>query len=224
MIPDQQAEIIDSIRELSRSYSLVFTSGGIGKTFNNCLLYLLGPTHDDLTYDAIAEAFGVPLQLHTPTVKAMHTHYKTTALNDGQLRMATIPQPTAVIQTPGLWVPLVQTRNVLILPGVPLLFTRMIDHLFSHNLPSLVQSLNLTLAPRMRISIKTDWKESALAAKLKELQKRADGHGIALGSYPKLLPDGSTHVIICVSGAKEYEQEIKEISSQIQSEFNGTIQ
>lgn len=154
----------------------------------------------------------------------MHAHYRTTELNEGQLRMATIPKSTAVLQTPGLWVPLVQTENVLILPGVPILFTKMIDHLFSTGLSDLARSLNLKLAPRMRISIKTDWKESTLAAKLKEIQRRADEHQIALGSYPKLLPDGSTYVIICVSGSQEVQTQIQNLAQEIQTEFDGIIQ
>lgn len=63
---------------------------------------------------------GVPLELHEPTVAKMHTHYASSGqeLNAARLRMATLPAGAAVWDTPGLWVPLVNLHNVLVLPGI----------------------------------------------------------------------------------------------------------
>ncbi len=182
---------------------------------------MLGPTHDDITYESIAEAFKVPMTVHEPTVTAMKLYYKSDSLNPGQLRMATVPRPAAVHQTPGLWVPLVQTENVLILPGVPSLFTRIIDSWFQHQLPEEIKAGNLKVSPKMRVSIKTLWKESSLAAKLTEIQKEAYKFDIAIGSYPKLFEDGSTFVIICVSGAQSEEAEVFRVANVIKKEFEG---
>lgn len=188
-----------------------------------CRFLVSGPTHDDLTYESISEAMDAPLVLHEPTVAAMKAHYRSDNLNQGQLRMALIPRPQAVYQTPGLWVPLVRTGNVLILPGVPSLFTRMLDSWFERELPEAVRSGQLHVSPRMRISVKTMWKESCLAAKLTEIQNAVRKQDISLGSYPKLLPDGSTFVIICISGPSCVEEQITALAHIVKSEFEGEI-
>lgn len=225
VIPDDKSEIINNIKELSLKYSLIFTSGGIGKINSPLFIIVnpLGPTHDDITYDSIAEAFNFPLIEHVPTIKSMLYHYKTEVLNKGQLRMATIPQSESVFQTPGLWVPLVQTKNVLIFPGVPLLFKRMIDNWFEKELHNFIQKGKLTVSPRMRISVKTSWKESDIAERLAELQKSVNKFDIALGSYPKLFEDGSTFVIVSISGSLELRNEIEKISLEISDSFDGDV-
>ncbi len=131
-IPDDKKDIGTSVLALKQrvgTRGYVFTSGGIG------------PTHDDVTYEAIADAFGVlapagrlnimylnistaspgvPLELHAPTVDKMRAHYAGTGqeLNEARLRMATLPRNSMVLDTPGLWVPLVNLHSVFILPGV----------------------------------------------------------------------------------------------------------
>lgn len=96
----------------------VFTSGGIG------------PTHDDVTYDALAAALGLAVEVHAPTVALMQEHYaaRGVELNEARLRMAALPAPAEVLVTPGLWVPLVVAGgNVHILPGIPRLFQAMVE-------------------------------------------------------------------------------------------------
>lgn len=204
---------------------MVFTSGGIGNNLNveSSINFLLGPTHDDITYDSIAEAFDVPLIEHKPTINSMIKHYKTDSLNKEQMRMATLPQADAVYETPGLWVPLVKTKNVMILPGVPLLFKRMIDNWFEKELAEYVKRGDLIIAPRTRISVKTYWKESDLAEKLTQLQILAKKFDIALGSYPKLFDDDSTFVVISISGPLDFNYEIEKIANEIIDSFEGEI-
>lgn len=153
----------------------------------------------------------------------MIKHYKTENLNKGHIRMATIPKADMVYETPGLWVPLVQTRNILILPGVPLLFKKMIDNWFENELGKFVHRGELFVAPRMRISVKTDWKESDIAEKLTQIQNEAKKFEIAIGSYPKLFMDGSTFVVISISGSSAFEDEIHKISKEIIESFDGEI-
>ena len=204
---------------------MVFTSGGIGNNLNleSSINFILGPTHDDITYDSIAEAFDVPLIEHKPTINSMIKHYKTDSLNKGQMRMATIPQAEAVYETPGLWVPLVKTKNVMILPGVPLLFKRMIDNWFEKELLGYVNRGDLIISPRTRISVKTYWKESDLAEKLTQLQILVKKFDVSLGSYPKLFDDGSTFVVISISGPLDLKDEIKKITNVIIDSFEGEI-
>lgn len=153
----------------------------------------------------------------------MLKHYRTDALSSSQMRMATVPQSSVVYETPGLWVPLVQARNVLILPGVPLLFKRMIDNWFEKELCKFVERGILNVAPRMRLSIKTNWKESDIADKLTMLQKSVKEYDIALGSYPKLFEDGSNFVVISISGAIDYQSIIEKVSQEILETFNGEL-
>lgn len=183
----------------------------------------IGPTHDDITYESISEAFNIPLERHEPTIKNMAKHYKSESLNKGQIRMASIPKPDKVYETPGLWVPLVQTRNILILPGVPLLFKKMVDNWFENELKQFVELSQLFVAPRMRISVRTNWKESDLADKLTQIQNAAKKFGVSIGSYPKLFGDGSTFVVVSVSGISMFKKEIIDITKEIQESFDGEL-
>lgn len=135
--------------------------------------------------------------------------------------MATIPKAAFVYETPELWVPLVQTRNIIILPGVPLLFKKMIDNWFENVLSKSVQKGELFADPRMRISVKTNWKESDLADKLTQIQAAAKKFEISIGSYPKLFMDGSTFAVISISGSSEFEKEILKISKEVMESFEG---
>eukprot|EP00884_Botryococcus_braunii_P012511 jgi/Botrbrau1/21260/Bobra.39_2s0052.1 len=105
-IPDDADDIVASVLRLKERVGetgFVFTSGGIG------------PTHDDVTYEAIAKAFGLKLAQHGPTVALMQEHYEKRGveLNAARLRMAALPIGAEVLTTPGLWVPLVNVHGVL---------------------------------------------------------------------------------------------------------------
>jgi len=120
VVPDAPQVIAERTRALSSlvgESGFVFTSGGIG------------PTHDDVTYESIAAAFGRRLALHLLTVERMRVHYgkQGKELNEARLRMALLPEGCAVHETPGCWVPLAQVENVFVLPGIPWLFKQMME-------------------------------------------------------------------------------------------------
>jgi len=122
-VPDECDEIAESAKRCRAKVGqdgFVFTSGGIG------------PTHDDKTYEAIAKALGLKIELHEETRKRMELHYKerNVELNESRLRMAHLPAPCSVLAPPkGSWVPLVKAGgNVYILPGIPRLFQSMIEN------------------------------------------------------------------------------------------------
>ncbi|KAG1663065.1 hypothetical protein FOA52_011585 [Chlamydomonas sp. UWO 241] len=164
-IPDSVDEIARSVIDLKRRVGpdgFVFTSGGIG------------PTHDDVTYEALAKAFGAPLQLHTPTVERMRVDYSRRGLelNEARLQMATLPTPSEVLFTPGLWVPLVNLQGVYILPGIPRLFQSMV----------LAHQERFTGPAAHFVALYTSLGEGDLAGPLAAVAKLHPS--VAIGSYP----------------------------------------
>ena len=115
--PDEIADRLLQIKKLVGPTGAVFTSGGIG------------PTHDDVTYDSIAGAYGVNCELHAPTVARMEDHYGSQGkeLTPARLRMAKLPLGSEVIWTQGTWVPLAVIERTYILPGIPKLFQKMVN-------------------------------------------------------------------------------------------------
>ncbi len=165
VVPDVPEDIAASVRALSERVGpggFVFSSGGIG------------PTHDDVTYESIASAFGLSLELHAPTVERMRAHYAAQGkeLNSARLRMATLPAGCTVHDTTGSWVPLAQVRNVFILPGVPWLFKSMLE-----------ANKELFRGPElMTATLYTHAGEGDLAAALTAV---AESHpSVSIGSYP----------------------------------------
>ena len=105
-IPDEIDVIAEHVRAMHKAYDLVFTSGGIG------------PTHDDLTIDGIATAFGRPLE-HSESIAARHRARHGQEPNASQLKMAQVPAGAMLIDAGDLWFPLVVVENVYIFPGIP---------------------------------------------------------------------------------------------------------
>ncbi|EFJ40156.1 hypothetical protein VOLCADRAFT_120055 [Volvox carteri f. nagariensis] len=169
-IPDSRSDIREAVLDLRGRVGpsgFVFTSGGIG------------PTHDDVTYEAVAEAMGVSLQLHEPTVERMRVSYSARGLelNDARLRMATLPTPSEVLFTQGLWVPLVNLRGVYVLPGIPRLFQAMIA----------AHQERFTGVAFQSAALYTRLGESDLAQALTAVA--AKHPHVAIGSYPHTAAD-----------------------------------
>jgi len=181
MVPDVKEDIISTVRSLSERVGptgFVFTSGGIG------------PTHDDITYESIAEAFGETLALHAETKDRMTQHYQALGkeVNDARLRMATIPTGSEVLTTPGLWVPLVCVRNVYILPGIPRLFNAMVE-----------ASKDRFAGPGMVLeTLKTLQGEGEIADALREIAGRFPD--VSIGSYPKTQDSQAYTTKLCFEG------------------------
>lgn len=116
-VPDQSDRIVDALNALRRSYTHVFTSGGIG------------PTHDDITADCIAEAFGVGIDVRPDARAILEAYYaqKNIELNDARLRMARIPDTAHLIDNPVSKAPGFTIGNVHVMAGVPSVFKAMLD-------------------------------------------------------------------------------------------------
>ncbi|ORX91005.1 Molybdopterin binding protein [Basidiobolus meristosporus CBS 931.73] len=182
VVPDVTEDIVESVRRLSANHDYVFTSGGIG------------PTHDDITYEAIAEAFNQKVAYHEPTLARMQQISPHLELTLPRKRMALLPEKAQVFYTShSLWVPLAIVSNVYILPGVPKLFKLMLEDYR----PSIATELSGT-AKFHRKLIGTLWMESKIAQVLSEAQNNV-GAEVKIGSYPKWKND-TVNVVISFVG------------------------
>jgi len=110
-IPDEVDLIARETRAMSEAFDFVFTSGGIG------------PTHDDMTMDGIAQAFGRSLETNQSMIDRM-ARSSEKPLNEAMKKMAVIPSGAEVLDVGGLWFPVVVVENVHIFPGIPELFEK----------------------------------------------------------------------------------------------------
>jgi molybdenum cofactor synthesis domain-containing protein len=107
VVPDVADVIIATVNEVRGRFDYVFTTGGIG------------PTHDDITAQCMADAFGVSLILHPDAKRLLETHYPAGHLNEARLRMARVPEGAVLLPNPISRAPGFQIGNVYVLPGVP---------------------------------------------------------------------------------------------------------
>lgn len=106
IIPDDIVVIGNKAVEFSSEYDYVFTSGGIG------------PTHDDVTMQGIAQGFGVRLVIHPDLKSIFHAHYGT-ELTEPVLKMTQVPEGSKIIMHETMRIPLIEYRNIFIFPGIP---------------------------------------------------------------------------------------------------------
>lgn len=116
IVSDDEAAIITAVKALAGAYDHVFTSGGIG------------PTHDDITADCIAKAFGAHLDVRDDARVILQAHYDTQGLelNAARLRMARIPDGAELIDNPVSAAPGFTLGNVHVMAGVPMIFQAMV--------------------------------------------------------------------------------------------------
>ena len=181
IIPDIKQVIIDTVLELSAQCDLVFTSGGIG------------PTHDDITTDAIAAAFGKQVIRHPEAEAVLQKHYQNTDLefNAARQKMAEIPTDATLIDNPLSAAPGFVLENVHVLPGVPSILQAMFKGL-SARLPGGVVMT--------RITVQCTTGEGSIANILADVQAAHDG--ISIGSYPWFKP-GNFGTAVVISGIDE---------------------
>ncbi len=115
VVADQEGEIAAAVNELRPRFAYVFTTGGIG------------PTHDDVTTDAIAKAFGVGVRLDEGAVQALRKHFNEVELTPARLRMARIPEGAELIDNAISRAPGYELGNVIVMAGVPRIMQVMLD-------------------------------------------------------------------------------------------------
>ena len=163
VVSDVTDEIVAAVNALRARYTHVFTSGGIG------------PTHDDITADAIASAFGVPIGVREDARAILATNYANpeVELNEARLRMARVPDGATLIDNPVSKAPGFTLGNVHVMAGVPAVFQAMLAGL----LPTLTGG-----RPLLSESVRIDRPEGEIAGPLRTV---AEAHpAVAIGSYP----------------------------------------
>ncbi|MDC3127352.1 molybdopterin-binding protein [Candidatus Pelagibacter bacterium] len=116
IIPDVENRIVENVKTLSKKFKYVFTTGGIG------------PTHDDITAKSISKAFKLKYRFHKEAYKILENYYGKEKFNDGRKKMAKMPSDAKLIYNPSSAAPGFMTKNVLSLPGVPLILNSMIEN------------------------------------------------------------------------------------------------
>ena len=165
VVPDDEAVIVDAVNTLRANYTYVFTTGGIG------------PTHDDITADCIAKAFGVNIDVDQRALDLMMPAFKKRGveLTPARLRMARIPDGAELVENSISTAPGFMLGNVITMAGIPSIMQVMLD----------------AVTPRLRkgrmmhsCAIDLDQPEGAIADMLKEHQELYPD--VAMGSYPTI--------------------------------------
>ena len=163
VVGDEAGEIVVAVNALRIRFDYVFTSGGIG------------PTHDDITADCIAQAFGVGIDVRADARAILATNYKNPdkELNAARLRMARIPDGADLIDNPVSKAPGFRIGNVHVMAGVPTVFHAMVESV----LPTLTGG-----EPLLSITVRIEAPEGEIAAHLAEMAKASPN--LSFGSYP----------------------------------------
>jgi molybdenum cofactor synthesis domain-containing protein len=161
IIPDDEAAIIAAVNALRPAYTYVFTTGGIG------------PTHDDITADAIARAFGVAIDVDPRAVALLRERLAEADLTPARLRMARIPAGAALVENSVSKAPGFMIGNVIVMAGVPAVMQAMLHAVT----PSLKTGAKL-----LSQSIRVNAPEGLVAGPLSECQGAFPD--VAMGSYP----------------------------------------
>ena len=162
VVADEEQDIVDALNALRNRYTYVFTTGGIG------------PTHDDITADSVAKAFGVGIDHHPEVVARFKERFKNPGeLNEARLRMARIPDGAELIQSATIMAPGFKIGNVIVMAGVPSIMQAMMD-IVAPKLKSGVRMLSDTVRANAR--------EGDIGGPLRAIQEA--NPDTSIGSYP----------------------------------------
>src|SRR5580692_3887221 len=177
VVPDEEPEVVNALNALRARYVYVFTTGGIG------------PTHDDITADCVAKAFGVSLDYHPKAVEMMKARVAETGgvMNEARMRMTRVPAGAALVYNkvsaaPGFWI-----GNVIVMAGVPHIMQVMLDYVA----PKLKTGVKM-----LSDSVRADCREGDIGTELGEIAKKHPD--VIIGSYPFMdeKRGGNTNVVV----------------------------
>mgnify|MGYP001810911168 CR=1 FL=1 len=194
VVPDIEDEIVGAVNALRARYTYVFTTGGIG------------PTHDDITADCVAKAFGVGIDID-PRARAMLLEYiKPEDLNEARLRMARIPHGAELVENPvskapGFWI-----GNVIVMAGVPTIMQAMLDQV-APKLKTGVRMLSQT--------VRADAREGDVGGPLGAIAKA--NPEVSIGSYPFMAEDGrpNTNLVVRSRDPEKLAVAVAEVEAMV---------
>ncbi|MEM9355354.1 MAG: molybdopterin-binding protein [Pseudomonadota bacterium] len=198
IVPDEEDEIVGAVNALRTKYTYVFTTGGIG------------PTHDDITADSIAKAFGVGIDVDQRALDLLLPAYKARGveLTPARLRMARIPDGADLVDNPISTAPGFMLDNVITMAGIPSVMQVMLD----------------SVTPRLRKgrvmhseSIDLDHPEGAVAGMLGAHQEAYPD--VSMGSYPTIRNNRPcTQLVLRSIDAELLAKATEELKNQLQSQ------
>ncbi|MGL4242263.1 MAG: competence/damage-inducible protein A [Beijerinckiaceae bacterium] len=174
VVPDDEPEIVAALNALRARYTYVFTTGGIG------------PTHDDITADCVAKAFGVGIDHDPRAVAMLRSRYQPGELNEARMRMARIPAGADLIENPISRAPGFKLGNVIVMAGVPSIMQAMLDNVaptLSTGRRMIAESIDVHGLP-----------EGIYASALGEVA--AANPDVSVGSYPSFINGGFRNQIV----------------------------
>ena len=174
IVPDMEDEIVAAVNALRRRYTYLFTTGGIG------------PTHDDITADSVAKAFGVPIDEDPRAIEMLLQRIKPEDLNEARRRMARIPEGADLIRNDISKAPGFMLGNVIVMAGVPAIMRNMLDNVVARlegGARMIAASIDAAGLP-----------EGAYAAGLGALARLHPD--VSIGSYPSFTPEGFRNQIV----------------------------
>lgn len=189
VIPDDKNRIVATVNELRARYNIVITTGGIG------------PTHDDITAESIADAFGRNLVRHPQAYETLKSFYGEENLNSGRLKMAMIPEGASLIDNPVSGAPGFRVDNVYVLAGVPDIMKAMMTQVLNDIVPG---------QPFLSKIIACPLPESRISEALEDIQNTFPD--IDIGSYPSYR-DGTYRVNIIARG--QIEQDLMDVEAAV---------
>ncbi len=187
VVPDLEDEIIFAVNEVRKKFDYVFTSGGIG------------PTHDDITSESIAKAFGDKLIKNSEAERVLFEHYGEKNVNEARLKMAFIPSRATLLDNPISSAPGFRIENVFVMAGIPKIFQAMFDAAKKELIGG-----KKTVAREIKISLT----ESVIAKDFSDLQKKFPQ--VAMGSYPF---SGGTSLVFRSTDEIALEKSFNEMSN-----------
>jgi len=174
VVPDDETRIVAALDEMREAYDYVLTTGGIG------------PTHDDITADCVAKAFGVVISENDEALAMLTSRFPSRELTEARRRMARIPHGARLIENPVSKAPGFEIGNVFVMAGVPAIMQAMLDNV----------AKRLRTGIRLHVvNIETRIREGDVAGPLRAVQEAfAD---VAIGSYPYYSDSGFGANVVC---------------------------
>ncbi|KFC69209.1 hypothetical protein FF80_01477 [Devosia sp. LC5] len=195
VVSDETDEIVDAVNALRARYTYVFTTGGIG------------PTHDDITADAVAKAFGVALPINPQARAMLESRWKETGteVNEARLRMARIPEGADLIVNSVSAAPGFRIGNVHVMAGVPIIMRSMLEALA----PTLQGGKKV-----LSMTVKAAVGEGTVGGPLGELQ--AQYPDVKMGSYPQMGKDKvMTELVLRSSDLARLEEATAKVQAMV---------